>query len=72
MSSTDLYNQVGPLGAQVVWLERVGDVGAVQHQLHNEHAVLVVGHAVDHVLSTDTVGLGVLTVHLQEHLIESG
>ena len=40
----------------------------MQDELHHEDAVLVVGHAVDHVLAAGAEGLGVLAVHLQEHL----
>lgn len=63
-----LYDEVSPLGAEVVGLERVGDVGAVQHQLHHEHTVLVVAHALDHVFAARAESLSVLPVHLQEHL----
>jgi len=40
-----LHHQVGPLGAHVEGLVGVGDVGAVQNQLHDEHAVLVLVQA---------------------------
>ena len=36
-----LHHQVGPLGADVEGLVGIGDVRAVQHQLHYEHAVFI-------------------------------
>jgi hypothetical protein len=63
-----LYDQVGPLGAQLKRLEGIGDVGAVEDQLHDENAVFVVVEAVDHVLGTSTEGFGVLSMNLKEQL----
>lgn len=63
-----LDHKIGPLGTECVRLERVGYIGAVKDELHDEDAVLVVSHAVDHVLAASAEGLGVLAVYLQEHL----
>jgi hypothetical protein len=67
---THLDDEVSPLGADLEGLERVRDVGAVQQQLHDEYAVLVVGHAGNDVFSSRTELPGILPVHLQEQLRE--
>lgn len=50
------------------WLVGVGDVRAVQDQLHDEQPVLLLLEAVDLVLLSRTERSRVLVVHLHEQL----
>jgi len=54
--------------AHVEWLVRVGDVGAVQHQLHDEDAVLFLLEAVDFVFLARAERPRVVRIHLYENL----
>ncbi len=66
--NTHLDHQIRPLGTEIIRLEWITDITAVQDQFHDKHAVFVVAHAVNDVFSTRTEGLCVRSMHLQEHL----